>query len=58
MDWELKARGLADDLRSAGFWLAGMSAWLWVEVDGWASLPPAVGVLLGFVLLAGARIKP
>lgn len=58
MDWEMKAKGLAEDLRMAGFWLAGMSVWLWLEVDGWATVLPAIGALSGFVLFAGARIKP
>lgn len=58
MDWEMKAKHLAQDLRTAAFWLAAMSVWLWVEVDGWATVLPAIGTLSGVVLLAGARIKP
>lgn len=58
MNWEHEARVLAGDLRTAAVWLLVMSGWLWAEVDGWATVLPAIGVLSGFVLLAGARIKP
>lgn len=58
MDWEMKAKHLAQDLRTAAFWLAAMSVWLWVEVDGWATVLPAIGVLAALGVLRDARIEP
>lgn len=58
MDWEMKARGLANDIavQSAATLIA--AAWLWFEVEGLGLLGVAVLTAWGLVGLAGARIKP
>ena len=58
MDWEMKAKGLAEALRAVAAGLLGACVWLWLEVDGWAAVLPAFGVLAAAGALAGARIKP
>lgn len=58
MDWEMKARALANDLavQSAATLIAAV--WLWFEVEGFGLLFVAVVAAWGLIGLAGARIKP
>jgi hypothetical protein len=58
MDWEMKARMLANDLRAAAVgWLVAC-LWLMVEVDGWLLVLPVLGALGAVNALRGARITP
>ena len=57
MDWEMKAKGLAEDLRATAAGLLGACVWLWFEVDGWAAVLPALGAMAAVGALAGARIR-
>lgn len=58
MDWEMKARALANDLRAAAWWLLAMSVWLMVEVEGWLLVLPVLGALGAVNVLRSARIEP
>ncbi len=58
MDWEMRARCLANDLRGAAWWLMAMSVWLWFEVDGWATVLPVLGAFGAVNVLRDARIEP
>lgn len=58
MDWEMKARALANDLRAAAWWLLAMSVWLMVEAEGWVVALAGAGALAAINVLRGARIDP
>ncbi|MFM2239062.1 MAG: hypothetical protein RJA69_436 [Pseudomonadota bacterium] len=58
MNWEVKARVLANDLSLVAWWLLTMSVWLMVEVEGWAVVLPVLGALGAVNALRGARITP
>jgi hypothetical protein len=58
MDWEMKARMLANDLRAAAWWLLAMSVWLVVEAEGWPVALAVAGVLAALNALGDARIEP
>lgn len=58
MDWEMKAKNLAEDLRAIAAGLLGACVWLMFEVDGWLVVLPVLGALAALNGLAGARIKP
>jgi hypothetical protein len=58
MNWEVKARVLANDLSLVAWWLLTMSVWLMVEVEGWALVLPVLGALGAVNALRGARITP
>ena len=56
MDWEMKAKALANDLRAAAVgWLAAC-VWLMFVVDGWLLVLPVLGALGAVNALRGARI--
>lgn len=58
MDWEMKAKGLAEDLRTAAVGWLGACVWLMFMVDGWLMLLPVFGALGALGVLRGARIEP
>jgi hypothetical protein len=58
MDWEMKARALANDLRAAAWWLLAMSVWLMVEAEGWLVALAVAGALGAVNALRDARIEP
>lgn len=58
MDWEMKARALANDLGSAALGWLGACVWLMLVVDGWALVLPVLGALGAVNALRGARIEP
>jgi len=58
MDWEMKARCLAEDLRAAAVGWLSACVWLMFVVDGWLIVLPAFGALGALGVLRDARIKP
>jgi hypothetical protein len=57
MDWEMKAKGLAEDLQAVGFGLLSACAWLAFEVDGWWKALPVLGIVAAINAIAGGKIK-
>ena len=56
MDWEMKAKGLANDLMATATGWAVACVWLLFEVDGWLMVLPAFGLLGALGAMRSARI--
>ena len=58
MDWEMKARCLAEDLMAAAVGWLSACVWLMFVVDGWLIVLPVIGALGALGVLRDARIEP